>query len=403
VSRGSKLVAVSLVFGACGRIGYDAAYDEVDASAVMGGGDADAETEGPLSSTCAEGLDARRSHTCLRTVGGAVWCWGLNGHRQLGDGASSGSNATPVLAANLPAGVEQVGAGGFHTCARRANGIAHCLGANYNGQLGSGAGPSSPSALQVTGPLLREIATGDETSCLLANDTTVHCWGRNDAAQVGDGTSMTRPTPVPVGISGVVEIAPGIKNTCARSTTDLWCWGGNDYNQVAAGSTTRIATPTTIPLGWASEVIQVGVGTDHVCALRSDQKLWCWGGNYAGQLGDGTMSSRASPAAAAVTGVTQFALGIHHSCARRSDGTVWCWGDNDEGQVGGTPGGLQTMPRQVALPRAALRVAAGWRHSCALLDDRSITCWGTNDQGELGNGTTNPDPGPTAVAYAGCS
>ena len=43
-------------------------------------------------------------------------------------------------------------------------------------------------------------------------------------------------------------------------------------------------TPTQVGVddGWST----VAVGSQHTCAAKADQTLWCWGRNEWGQIGD---------------------------------------------------------------------------------------------------------------------
>ena len=63
--------------------------------------------------------------------------------------------------------------------------------------------------------------------------------------------------------------------------------------------------------------------------------VWAWGGNFHGELGDGTTSNSAIPKpVSGLTGVTSVAGGYYHTAALKSDGTVWTWGYNGLGQLG---------------------------------------------------------------------
>jgi alpha-tubulin suppressor-like RCC1 family protein len=87
--------------------------------------------------------------------------------------------------------------------------------------------------------------------------------------------------------------------------------------------------------------------SNHSLAVGSDGRVWAWGYNLYGQLGDGTTASSMVPVQpqglswrVAVNG------GTAHSLALRSDGTLWAWGFNNYGQLGSgttasrsTPGG----------------------------------------------------------------
>ena len=68
---------------------------------------------------------------------GDLWCWGRNGHGQLGDGTTA---STSMASAPVPglSDVKQLAAGGAHTCARLVDGTVACWGADTSGQLGDG-------------------------------------------------------------------------------------------------------------------------------------------------------------------------------------------------------------------------------------------------------------------------
>jgi alpha-tubulin suppressor-like RCC1 family protein len=44
-----------------------------------------------------------------------------------------------------------------------------------------------------------------------------------------------------------------------------------------------------------NNVISIAGGEGHSLALKSDGTVWAWGGNYFGQLGDGTTTGGSTP------------------------------------------------------------------------------------------------------------
>jgi alpha-tubulin suppressor-like RCC1 family protein len=74
-------------------------------------------------------------------------------------------------------------------------------------------------------------------------------------------------------------------------------------------------------------VAAIAAGREHSLAIRDNGSLWAWGGNYFGQLGDGTTIERHRPVR--VMGqVAAIATGSHHALALKTDGSLWAWGNN---------------------------------------------------------------------------
>ncbi len=145
----------------------------------------------------------------------------------------------------------------------------------------------------------------------------------------------------------------------------------------APQTTTSAPAAQPKPKGAPFLVMQVSAGREHACACSKDGNVFCWGANGAGQLGDGTMTSRAVPTqVAGLTGVTQVAVGDAHSCARLENGSIRCWGDNTHGQLG--DGGTKNATSPVAVTDLAnvLEVALGGNQTCARKGNGFVVCWG---------------------------
>jgi alpha-tubulin suppressor-like RCC1 family protein len=100
--------------------------------------------------------------------------------------------------------------------------------------------------------------------------------------------------------SGVKAITTGETHTCVlTSGGGVKCWGKgplgdgtpeNDYSREYFGQ----PTPVNV-IGLSSGVTAIAAGTSHNCALTSIGEIKCWGDNFDGQLGDGTIINRATP------------------------------------------------------------------------------------------------------------
>jgi alpha-tubulin suppressor-like RCC1 family protein len=196
----------------------------------------------------------------------------------------------------------------------------------------------------------------------------------------------------------------GDNQTCGLTTNGrLYCWGFNSRGSVGDGTTTPRLRP--VPVGGALRFRQVNAGYGHVCAVTTDNRAFCWGlnsffFNVGGQLGDGTLTSRLSPVA--VLGghaFRQVSTGFHHTCGVTTDDRAWCWGANVHGQLGDGTTTQRLRPAAVAGGLRFRHVAAGTGHTCGLATEGRVYCWGSNTNGQLGDGSRVEQrltPGPVA-------
>ncbi|MCZ6688291.1 MAG: chromosome condensation regulator RCC1 [Planctomycetota bacterium] len=137
-----------------------------------------------------------------------------------------------------------------------------------------------------------------------------------------------------------------------------------------------------------------------------------WGGNFNGQLGDGTFMDSFTPVQVVdssdpmglLTGATAVAAGRVHTVALLGDGTLRAWGDNFYGQLGGDTFMDSSTPVQVVDPSdstglltGVTAVAGGWSHTVAVLGDGTLRAWGDNFYGQLGDGTITNSSTPVQV------
>lgn len=321
---------------------------------------------------------------------GTVWTWGDNEVGQLGDGTRV-NRSTPVQVAGLT-GATSVSVGSSHMVAVRNDDILWAWGGNWYGQLGDGTTTDRLSPVQVQGiSQAVAVSAGHNHAIVLRSDGSVWTWGRNQHGQLGDGTIISKLTPVQVpGLSGIEVIATGESNTAAVALDGtLWIWGSNSSGQIGDG--TAIDRYMPMQIAWTfvpSRATAVAAGDYHSLAVSSDGTVWAWGGNWHGQLGDGTSITRLSPVQVpGMANVAQIACGDFHSVALKSDGTPWAWGDNSHGQLGdGTTAGRYT-PGQISGLANVERMTGGGYHSIALKSDGTVWTWGANWHGQLGDGS----------------
>ncbi len=331
-------------------------------------------------------------HSCALTGAGGVVCWGSNAQGQLGDGTHAG-RALPRSVVGLARGVQALAAGTGFTCALTTAGGVLCWGDNRFGQLGDGTTTprATPVAVQGLGTGVAALEAGYHHACARTTAGQVMCWGSNLTGQLGDGsTGNQRSLPVEVaGLPpGAALLAIGYHHTCA-SVADgaLYCWGGNYQGQLGDGTTSHRATPGAV-LGLAGSVVSLAAGGGHTCAVVEGGGVSCWGFNDDGEIGDGTRDNQ-RPLPVQVVGlptdVLEIAAGFEYTCARTAAGALFCWGENFLGQLGDGSNIDRSAPvAVVAVAEAVAAVAPGYQHTCALTTAGRVRCWGDNAQGQSG-------------------
>jgi hypothetical protein len=126
----------------------------------------------------------------------------------------------------------------------------------------------------------------------------------------------------------------------------------------------------------------IAVGWYTSCVLMSDGTVECWGYGEDGELGDGTLAQRSTPAkVSGIAGATALSAGDYVRCALLRGGDVECWGDNEEGEIQNPPTpDPGAIPTPVAVPRwkGATEIVSAFRTTCALLADSTVSCAGTS-------------------------
>lgn len=297
----------------------------------------------------------------------------------------------------------QVSAGFTHTCGVTTDNRGYCWGSNGYGNLGDGTETDRTRPVAVTGGLrFHQISTGQYSTCAVTTDYRAYCWGYNGYGQLGDGSavvSRATPTPVAGGIK-FAQVETGATHACGVSYPEqrVYCWGDNSYGQLGDGTTSFRRTP--VPLAGGLRFRQVSTGGTHACGVTTDNKAFCWGSNEYGQLGDRTeVPQRNSPALVADGHqFQQVDAGELHTCAVTTDHRAFCWGNGRNGEIGNGKKYLSFWPRPVAGGLRFDRVTAGTFVSCGETTVNRVYCWGSNGVGQLGDGTTTSRLTPVAVA-----
>ncbi len=212
--------------------------------------------------------------------------------------------------------------------------------------------------------------------------------GLNADGQLGNGTTQSSSSPVSVSVPpNMIAVASGREHAYGLSDSNrVWAWGDNSRGAVGDGSTSDRPTPVQLAL---TNVIQVEAGHYHGVALRSDGTVWTWGYGGLGQLGLGTTNNRTSPVQVpGLSGIVAVAAGRDMSYALRTDGTMLGWGGNSFGEVGDGTTTRRLSPVDINGVTNVVEMAGGRNHVLVVRTDGSLWAWGANESGQLGIGST---------------
>lgn len=277
---------------------------------------------------------------CALTREGRVFCWGywfLTNQPPL---YGPPSQVTKEIHLDLPA--KQISVGAFHACALLIDATIRCWGTSAAGESAPGIYNSSRDGAERPVPPtpfpklhdIAEVQAGDSTTCVRTADDQLLCWGVNKSHQLTDGLApkegdvkayfkydgnvfeeLVVLEPTRQSVPGRVRsFSLTHVSVCAiNEQSDLFCWGRNVWGQTGVGTPpfcfsepgcveTEISQPTRVEI---EPVRTISVGITHSCAIAGGGKMFCWGKNTSGELGDGTRTNRARPVAVDLTKLEQ--------------------------------------------------------------------------------------------------
>jgi alpha-tubulin suppressor-like RCC1 family protein len=197
--------------------------------------------------------------------------------------------------------------------------------------------------------------------------------------------------------AGYACLGPALKltailhHTCAVADDGkVWCWGGNADGELGDGTTVDRVHPVLVR-GLPSPAVSASAGYGNTCALLDDGHAYCWGGNQVGQT-DPTATTPDSILVPALVGPDLTFASIHagngHTCAVTSAGEVYCWGNTSSGQCGVDPMvAFNVGPTKIPELDHVVDLETVKNHICAVRSvDPTMVCWGSNQYLEAGGG-----------------
>jgi predicted fused transcriptional regulator/phosphomethylpyrimidine kinase len=288
-----------------------------------------------------------------------------------------------------------------------------------------------------------KIACGDGHIIGLASDGKMYAWGSNQFGQLGTNARITNvmydtPAVVAGNLGGITDIACGKEFSAAISNGRIYTWGNNSKGQLGVGRT--LAT-STVPrmIDTISNCTAIACGDEHMIAIAANNRLFGWGDNTFGQIGNGTNDQQNIPVeiTRSISAPIMIACGPTHSFAVNSNKRLVGWGKNTNYELGINNNINQNVPIEINLillnnvsliaagtatnmavsngrlyqwggsnnrtPRGVdsltntTAIACGSFHNLAVSNGK-LYAWGNNSNGQLGNNTTTTSSTPVEVA-----
>ncbi len=313
---------------------------------------------------------------------GDLVSWGGNQYGELGDYTCLDStNSVHVVGLT---NLIKIVSGLNHALALDSHGIAWAWGENDSGELGDGGLEGFTSFPQPVPGMTNTIAiaahgyivNGDPGLALaVGTDGTVWAWGTGNGYWVG-------PSPVQImGASNMINVAAGAGHALAlKNDGTVWAWGADNHGQLGDGGTLGYSD-TPVQVSGLSNIVAICAGDDFSLALDVNGCVWAWGFNYEGQLGDGgtELDSDVPVMVAGLTNMVAVAAGASFSLALDQAGKLWAWGSDNAGQLGDGGSAGTHLPIQIPELSNIVTVAAGSDAAVALDGNGNVWQWGSSD------------------------
>jgi hypothetical protein len=286
--------------------------------------------EFPLAGIAFSSISTVGNYACgLEALTGRAFCWGDNHSGALGIGEVDGPDAAVLVTGGRR--YSSLSVGYYGNCAVEAQtGSAYCWGGNRFGQVGDDTFTTRwvPTLVGGGTPRFSSVSASGDVSCGIEDGTGfAYCWGKGQ----GDAALMTQSRPTMVGGNpiGFSSISVGSHVCGVEAVTGYgYCWGPNESGQLGDGTTTGRLAPTRVADG-RLRFSAISVGDGATCGVEAETgRAYCWGANAYGQLGDGTTTARAVPAA--IAGAVRFATissrGFLTCGLEAQTGVAYCWG-----------------------------------------------------------------------------
>ena len=390
----------------------------------------------------------KKCKNCFIDKKGKVYTWGSNGCGQLGDGTTNDSN-TPICISDVEGsplkGKNIVDVyNNDAVIAKDSNGKLYTWGWNSYGQLGNGTTTNSSMPMCISniennplkGKNIVDVYSDDGYTIIVKDSNgKLYSWGYNEYGQLGNGTRNISSMPIcisdvegsPLKGKNIVDIYGNDSTIIVKdSSGKLYSWGYNSCGQLGNGTTDN---DSNMPICISDiensvlkgkdivDVVYVKSKDDYryytIIAKDSSGKLYSWGNNYCGTLGNGTTTNSSMPIC--ISDIENSPLNgkrivkiyeeYMYIIVKDNRGKLYSWGSNSSGQLGNGTTTNSSMPVCISdietSPLKEKNIVDVYSDDSTIIvkdSDGKLYSWGYNEYGQLGNGTRNNSSMPICIS-----
>jgi uncharacterized repeat protein (TIGR02543 family) len=272
------------------------------------------------------------------------------------------------------------------------------------------------SSFQLSYDKVVSIAAGRQHSAALTENGNLYLWGYNVSGQIGNNSTTYQMSPLNItnqfaliGEDRIVDVKLGYYHSAALTANGrIFTWGYGYNGQLGDNATQNRSVPTEITSRFAlaegDKLVQINLGSLHTGAISANGRVFLWGNNEVGNIGDNTsLNNRLVPTE--ITSrftlsenekIVKIELGSSNSAALTSNGGLYIWGSNAYGEIGDGSFDYRYVPRYVQ--SLVADISYGYFYGCSVKTNGDVYTWGINDYGQLGDNSTTDRIRPTLIS-----
>jgi len=223
---------------------------------------------------------------------------------------------------------------------------------------------------------------------LLKADGTVWAWGRNNYRQCGQKNileDITKPVQINE-LNNIIQISCGIHHSVALDKNgNVWRWG-TIHDTLESESWEGLPHDTPYMIEGLVDIVWIVCGQEYFYALDRHGRLWGYGSNYYGALGNGFAEFVDVPVL--VTNDFQKVTSVYICCkeayALTDEGKVLRWSFQRKLNANESAKTVMTAPETVDELENIIAISTTDSNAIAMATDGTLWSWGDNFDSALG-------------------